>query len=314
MNYVFDHNQEHNGYFDVFSSDESVEWLSIEDAFLNPLSKHYVKFDDIKLPSNEILNYEADNQDYYKSFDYENTPEDALSPDVDIEPLCLFADGNSEAYPALALNHDGGKDAYHIWKNPTTKKASNESGEVFDSTTVSNIKINETRSNPLPNETVNHSEKIDKPLKKTKTTRSSNKKFSSKFKRFRKFGYSRWGRKEDCQMFSLLRQLWKQESVDIEDFWTDHAKISIQHDCILLNLVSQMNWRNDTQSLLKRIQTLAKDQTLSVRQINMLKKLKVKAIEESQEFSLENVIDSFPGKSIATLQSALENIQADFKH
>ena len=75
-----------------------------------------------------------------------------------------------------------------------------------------------------------------------------------------------------------------------------------------------MNWRNDTQSLLKRIQTLAKDQTLSVRQINMLKKLKVKAIEENQEFWLENVIDSFPGKSITTLQSALENIQADFKH
>ena len=74
-----------------------------------------------------------------------------------------------------------------------------------------------------------------------------------------------------------------------------------------------MNWRSDTKSLLKRIQSLAGDQTLSVRQMNMLKKLKVKAIEENQELSLEDVVDSFPGKSISTLQSALEKIQADFK-
>ena len=75
-----------------------------------------------------------------------------------------------------------------------------------------------------------------------------------------------------------------------------------------------MNWKNDTQSLLKRIQSLAGDQTLSVRQMNMLKKLKVKAIEENQELSLEDVVDSFPGKSISTLQSAFDNIKTDFKH
>ena len=75
-----------------------------------------------------------------------------------------------------------------------------------------------------------------------------------------------------------------------------------------------MNWKNDTQSLLKRIQSLSRDQTLSVRQINMLKKLKVKAIEENQELSLEDVVDSFPGKSISTLQSAFDNIKTDFKH
>ena len=67
-----------------------------------------------------------------------------------------------------------------------------------------------------------------------------------------------------------------------------------------------MNWRSDTQSLLKRIQSLARDQTLSVRQIHMLKKLKKKAIKQEKEFSVEDVVDSFPGKSISTLQSAFE--------
>ena len=75
-----------------------------------------------------------------------------------------------------------------------------------------------------------------------------------------------------------------------------------------------MNWRGDVQSLLKRIQTQGRDQTLSVRQIKLLKKLNTKAIEEKKVFSLENVADSFPGKSISTLQSALENILTDIKH
>ena len=67
-----------------------------------------------------------------------------------------------------------------------------------------------------------------------------------------------------------------------------------------------MNWRSDTQSLLKRIQSLARDQTLSVRQIQMLKKFKKKAIKQKKDFSVEDVADSFPGKSISTLQSAFE--------
>ena len=75
-----------------------------------------------------------------------------------------------------------------------------------------------------------------------------------------------------------------------------------------------MNWRGDVQSLLKRIQSQGRDQTLSVRQIKMLKKLNTKAIEEKKVFSLENVADSFPGKSISTLKSALENILTDIKN
>ena len=75
-----------------------------------------------------------------------------------------------------------------------------------------------------------------------------------------------------------------------------------------------MNWRGDIQSLLKRIQNLGKDQSLSVRQIFTLKRLKKRANREKKEFSLEDVVDSFPGKSISTLKSALEKILAELKH
>ena len=136
---------------------------------------------------------------------------------------------------------------------------------MVDAKIMPNAKINEAQSDWIPKEIIHQCEKADKHLKKTKKARSSNKESSTKIKRLRKFGYSRWGRKEDCQMFSALRQLWKEESVDIEDFYADHAKISTQHDCILLNLVSQMNWRGDVQSLLKRIQTQGRDQSLVAR-------------------------------------------------
>ena len=158
MNYVFDHNQEQNGYFDVRNSDDNPDWLNIEDVFINPLDKSFVKFDDIKLPSNEILNYEAENHDYYKSFDYENASEDFLSPEVDIKPLSLFAEEKSDVYQTIDLKDGNSKDAYYyLWKNPKTKETSNDYDEVIHSTIMPNVKTNKTRSDPLTNEIVNQS-------------------------------------------------------------------------------------------------------------------------------------------------------------
>ena len=73
-----------------------------------------------------------------------------------------------------------------------------------------------------------------------------------------------------------------------------------------MNLAFQINWKGDTQSLLKRIQSLGRDQKLSVRQIYTLKRLRREAKREKKEFLLEEVADHFPGKSISTLQSAFK--------
>ena len=73
-----------------------------------------------------------------------------------------------------------------------------------------------------------------------------------------------------------------------------------------MNLSFQINWRGDTQSLFKRIQSLGRDQTLSVRQIYTLKRFKRRAKQQKKEFKLEDVVDGFPGKSISTLQSAFQ--------
>ena len=61
------------------------------------------------------------------------------------------------------------------------------------------------------------------------------------------------------------------------------------------------------------MKNLVSDQTLSVRQMNALKKLKIKSIKENQELVLEDVVDMFPGKTISTLQSALDDLLLTLK-
>lgn len=56
--------------------------------------------------------------------------------------------------------------------------------------------------------------------------------------------------------------------------------------------------------MLKRIQRLGKNQTMSVRQSNLLSKLIRDAGDEA--LNLDEIIHMFPGKTIETLRSHLE--------
>ena len=155
MNYMFEDDKANDEYFDVLDSEHSLEGLHIDDELFNSSDKLIIKFDKIKLPSNEILNYEVDDQDYYKNFDYENTPEDVLNPDFKIESLSLFAEEGSNLHPDIALDHDNYEDASHLCKDPTTKEIANSLGEVIDSTSIQDVKISYSQSNDeLSNETM----------------------------------------------------------------------------------------------------------------------------------------------------------------
>ena len=145
-----DHHQDYNGFYGILNSDQDPEWLSIGDTIINPLDKSMTNFEDIKLPSNEIINYEADDHDYYESFDYENTNEGVLSPEVNIEPLPLFTDNNSETHLAFALNHESNKDTDNYCKNFKTKESSKDSEEVTGQKVKPTVKISQPSSDALP--------------------------------------------------------------------------------------------------------------------------------------------------------------------
>ena len=130
----------------------------------------------------------------------------------------------------------------------------------------------------------------------------------SKRRKPRAFGYSRWGREQDSQMFQVLRQICSCQNINIQDFWGD-VEISEDHEKVLNDLKAQVHWRRGILAMLKRIQKLAKDQSLSVRQKHMLRRLVGKAEKNNTELVVEDIADMFPGKLISTLESGLNDLK-----
>ena len=71
---------------------------------------------------------------------------------------------------------------------------------------------------------------------------------------------------------------------------------------MLLELVNQHNWKRNTHTMLKRIQSLGKNQAMSVREQQLFARLNKKAKKENKALKLEEIAHLFPGKSISTLE------------
>ena len=78
---------------------------------------------------------------------------------------------------------------------------------------------------------------------------------------------------------------------------------------MLKSLKIEFEWKRGTSALLRRIQTLAKNQTLSVRQYKVLRRIRTKERVLKSKLDLGEIADLFPGKTMATLKSALEDLE-----
>ena len=116
----------------------------------------------------------------------------------------------------------------------------------------------------------------------------------------------RWGRNEDIKTFKTLRELWNREGISIETFWSQDSAITEKHHYILFDLVHQYNWKRNTDTMLKRIQYLGKNQTMSVRELKLFRRLNKKAKKENEAFNLEEIANQFPGKLASTLQKHMK--------
>ena len=70
----------------------------------------------------------------------------------------------------------------------------------------------------------------------------------------------------------------------------------------------QFDWKRGPTALLRRIRALSKNQTLSVRQYKVLRKIRTKERVLKTKLDLEEIAFLFPGKTISTLKSALEDL------
>ena len=130
-----------------------------------------------------------------------------------------------------------------------------------------------------------------------------------KERKARSSGYNRWGRQKDVQLFQTLKKICSEQDINIEDFWNDEVVMSENHQKVLLDLKHKLHWKRRTSAMLKRIQMLAKDQSLSVRQRIMLRRLFAKAKKNKTNLVVEDIAHMFPGKSIATLESGLNDLE-----
>ena len=110
-------------------------------------------------------------------------------------------------------------------------------------------------------------------------------------------------------MFQTLRQICSEQDINIEDFWNDDVEISESHEEVLEDLKYRLHWRRKTSAMLKRIKMLAKDQSLSIRQRIMLRRLVAKAKKNKTKLVVEDIAHMFPGKLITTLESSLNDLE-----
>ena len=84
--------------------------------------------------------------------------------------------------------------------------------------------------------------------------------------------------------------------------------MSEKHEEVLQILTAQLKWKRRASILLQRIRDITKNQSLSVRQYKILRKLRTRERVQKMKLDLEEVADLFPGKTMATLKSAVEDL------
>ena len=84
--------------------------------------------------------------------------------------------------------------------------------------------------------------------------------------------------------------------------------MSEKHEEVLQILTAQLKWKRRASILLQRIRDITKNQSLSVRQYKILRKLRTRERVQKMKLDLEEVADLFPGKTIATLKSAVQDL------
>ena len=123
----------------------------------------------------------------------------------------------------------------------------------------------------------------------------------------RSSGYNRWGKQKDVQLFQTLQNICSQQGISIEDFLNDDLELTEDHQKVLKDLKYQVHWRRRASAMLQRIRMLAKDQSLSHRQCNELRRLAAKARRSKTKLVVEDIAYMFPGKLVATLESWLND-------
>ena len=307
MNYIFVDDRCTNTWSDTFLSDYTLEYLSIDDKALNPLDKAMQEFNGWKLP---MLNSSWP-WNWAWFFCKKNTGESVTCKNDSSIDFQLESQDSSNCN-SLTSNSIISKEFKNVACKITDSQVNDDSIQkeyyLTKFTTNKNYELESQRQEPTLK---NQIQKLDEC---EVLYDDNNSKTDSKPKRNRISGYRRWNNVDDWKMFTQLRKACKEQNIDIEEYWTKEYPISKQHESILIEIAYNLDWKRDILTLIKRIKMLVKDQSMSVRQNNLIRKLFRESQKKNIELDFESIMDSFPGKSIETLKSRVKKLTSINKH
>ena len=269
MNYIFGKDESEKSSYDVFEDNNQLKAFNFNNEESELFNNSYKQLSGLEQLSYEITDILDKNRVKNESVsEIANFGEDDSESIFGQKSINLL----DQIAPATESMHNSNTE--HSNKTTANSLFTNDDSCIYESidktkASISDLELNNMRPNTLSidcqlytdmNETVDqtfsNSTQLESPVRR----------------RNRKCGYYRWNRKDDTKMFNELRKACKQSNIDPEDFSNNNCFLSDQHQDILNILVDKLQWRRDTESLLNRIRTLSKNQTLSGRQVKTLRK------------------------------------------
>ena len=103
-------------------------------------------------------------------------------------------------------------------------------------------------------------------------------------------------------MFQILKRLWKDREISMEDFWKPDNPIGEVQSQILLELSLKINWKTNRKlDLLERIKRIASNKNFSARDTKLLRKLVLRQQKNGYQ-DFEEISQYFPGKSVEMIR------------
>ena len=130
--------------------------------------------------------------------------------------------------------------------------------------------------------------------------------------------FKRWGKREDIEMFKLLRKELKSKNIDekvllssyIKDILGDRSQMieDSWYSSIMEQLAIDTNWLRTPYHLLLRIYNLVMNQEFSFRDEMLLRRL-ILSESNSDQIDIMEIASSFPGKFMETVDEKVKSIQ-----
>ena len=126
-------------------------------------------------------------------------------------------------------------------------------------------------------------------------------------KRYRKFNYMRWGRKEDVILFEKLQTSLKAKKISLAIF-SDHISNPSKVEArILEQVMFKAEWKGTLEALVLRIKNLLSNNKLSVREKRLLRQLTSKDAKAKKPINFQKLTTKFPGKTAEALKAAFDS-------